>query len=84
MSVKSNFPLPYDYYINELNLYSFSTKSGAKYIAYFIEINFFEVTKVYSFNCKHSVMPVFDFMISWFMKADFQKPPKHSESIWSF
>jgi len=35
-------------------------------------------------NCKHSVMPVFDFMISWFMKVDFQKSPKHSESMWSF
>jgi len=33
---------------------------------------------------KHSVMPVFDSMISWSKKVDFQKPPKHSESIWSF
>jgi len=35
-------------------------------------------------DCKHSVMPVFDFIISWSMKVDFQKPPKHSESMWSF
>jgi hypothetical protein len=33
---------------------------------------------------KHSVMPVFDSMISCFLKVDFQKPPKHSESMWSF
>ncbi|SFU51917.1 hypothetical protein SAMN05216364_10202 [Porphyromonadaceae bacterium KHP3R9] len=33
---------------------------------------------------KHSVMPVFDSMISWSKKVDFQKPPKHSESMWSF
>ena len=33
---------------------------------------------------KHSVMPVFDFMISWSTKVDFPKPPKHSESMWSF
>lgn len=35
-------------------------------------------------QCKHSVMSVFDSMIFLFMKVDFQKPPKHSESIWSF
>lgn len=35
-------------------------------------------------NRKHSVMPVFDFMISWSTKVDFPKPPKHSESMWSF
>jgi hypothetical protein len=35
-------------------------------------------------NGKHSVMSVFDSMISWSKKVDFQKPPKHSESMWSF
>ncbi|MDD3556907.1 MAG: reverse transcriptase domain-containing protein, partial [Proteiniphilum sp.] len=35
-------------------------------------------------DSKHSVMPVFDFMISWSTKVDFPKPPKHSESMWSF
>jgi predicted nucleotidyltransferase component of viral defense system len=33
---------------------------------------------------KHSVMPVFDSMISWSKKVDFQKPPKHSELMWNF
>lgn len=33
----SNLPPPYDYVKDELNVYTFYTKSGAKYIAYFIE-----------------------------------------------
>ena len=33
---------------------------------------------------KHSVMPVFDSMIFWSTKVDFQKPPKHSELMWNF
>jgi|LSQX01.1.fsa_nt_gb hypothetical protein len=50
MSEKLNFPLPYDYSKDELNVYTFSTVSGVKYIAYFIEINYFETSKAYSFS----------------------------------
>lgn len=46
----SNLPPPYDYVKDELNVYTFYTISGAKYIAYFIEEHSFETCKVYSFS----------------------------------
>ena len=50
MNVESNLLLPYDYYVNDSNVYIFSTVSGAKYTAYFIEMSFFESCKLYSFS----------------------------------
>ena len=35
-------------------------------------------------NSKHSVKSVFDFKFLYFLKENFQKLGKHSESIWSF
>ncbi len=48
--MESGLLLPYDYSVNNSNVYIFLTISGRQYTAYFLEMNFFESCKLYSFS----------------------------------